>query len=202
MILPHTQAHLAGPLAAFAARMAATAHLPDDQLQMRPRSILGQAKPIARQLRPAPRLSRQYARELSTQVARDRRLSPRCAGLAAVLVAQAGKGTLANISRRYLAMVLQVSTRTVARLLAELRAFGYIATTHRLGTLGQTIGLRIELLDPLLPYFDRAVTELSPLVTSTILTLKKESLQNVGLLNFHVGGLRRPAIVPIPLAAG
>ena len=85
-----------------------------------------------------------------------------------MLVAQAGKGTLATISRRYLAMVLQVSTRTVARLLAELRAYGYIATTHRLGTLGQTIGLRVELLDPLLPCFDQAVTELSPLVIPKI----------------------------------
>ena len=168
MILPHTQAHLAGPLAAFAARMAATAHLPDDQLQVRPRSVLGPSRPLPRQLRPPPRPSRQFARELSTQVARDRRLSPRCAALAAVLVAQAGKGTLASISRRYLAMVLQVSTRTVARLLAELRAYGYIATTHRLGTLGQTIGLQVELLDPLLPYFDRAVTELSPLVIPEI----------------------------------
>ena len=168
MILPHTQAHLAGPLAAFAARMAATAHLPDDQLRVRPRSVLGPSRPLPRQLRPPPRPSRQFARELSTQVARDRRLSPRCAALAAVLVAQAGKGTLASISRRYLAMVLQVSTRTVARLLAELRAYGYIATTHRLGTLGQTIGLRVELLDPLLPYFDRAVTELSPLVIPKI----------------------------------
>ena len=165
MILPHTQAHLAGPLAAFAARMAATAHLPDDQLQVRPRSVLGPSRPLPRQLRPAPRPSRQYARELSTQVARDRRLSPRCAALAAVLVAQAGKGTLATISRRYLAMVLQVSTRTVARLLAELRAYGYIATTHRLGTLGQTIGLRVELLDPLLPFWEReAVTAVSPLI--------------------------------------
>ncbi len=148
--------------------MAATAHLPDDQLRVRPGRVLGPSRPIARQLRPPPRPSRQFARELSTQVARDRRLSPRCAALAAVLVAQAGKGTLASISRRYLAMVLQVSTRTVARLLAELRAYGYIATTHRLGTLGQTIGLRVELLDPLLPYFDRAVTELSPLVIPKI----------------------------------
>ena len=169
MILPHTQAHLAGPLAAFAARMAATAHLPDDQLQVRPRSVLGPSRPLPRQLRPPPRPSRQFARELSTQVARDRRLSPRCAALAAVLVAQAGKGTLASISRRYLAMVLQVSTRTVARLLAELRAYGYIATTHRLGTLGQTIGLRVELLDPLLPFWEReGVTVVSPLVIPKI----------------------------------
>ena len=162
------QPHIETQLAAFAARMAATAHLPDDQLCWRPERAAGPSRPIARQLRPVPRSSRQYARELSTQVARDRRLSPRCAALATVLVAQAGKGTLASISRRYLAMVLQVSTRTVARLLAELRAYGYIATTHRLGSLGQTIGLRVELLDPLLPYFDRAVTELSPLVIPKI----------------------------------
>ena len=88
-----------------------------------------------------------------------------------MLVAQAGKGTLATISRRYLAMVLQVSTRTVARLLAELRAYGYIATTHRLGSLGQTIGLRVELLDPLLPFWDcEAVTVVSPPIKAQILT--------------------------------
>jgi len=173
MIIPHTQAHLAGPLAAFAARMAATAHLPDDQLHWRPERAAGPSRPIARQLRPAPRSSRQFAHQLSTQVARDRRLSPRCAALATVLVAQAGKGTLANVTRAYLARALQVSVRTVARLLSELREHGYVVTSHRLGSLGQTTGLKVELLDPLLPYWqgtgDTAVTPIKVQILTNLL---------------------------------
>jgi hypothetical protein len=47
-----------------------------------------------------------------------------------------------------------VSGRTVARLLAQLRAFGYIATRQTIGAHGETTGLRVALLDPLLPYWE------------------------------------------------
>jgi hypothetical protein len=47
-----------------------------------------------------------------------------------------------------------VSGRTVARLLAQLRAFGYIATRQTIGAHGETTGLRVALLDSLLPYWE------------------------------------------------
>ena len=52
-----------------------------------------------------------------------------------------------------------MSERTVARLLAQLRASGYVATRHTIGARGETTGLRVELLDPLLPYWE---TDQSP----------------------------------------
>src|SRR5215213_4513049 len=94
--------------------------------------------------------------------------SPSATGLAVLLVAVAGKGGHADLTRGYLAARLGVSGRTVARLLAQLRAFGYIATRQTVGTHGETTGLRVALPDPLMPYWEadqppaeQGVTELA-----------------------------------------
>src|SRR5215208_6190299 len=163
MIVPNQHRHLTGALSAFAARMAASASLPLEQLRLTPlRRQPGPPKPLARQNRPAPAPSRQFLRAMSTQVARDRRLSPSATGLAVLLVAVAGKGGHVDLTRGYLAARLGVSERTVARLLAQLRALGYIVTRQTIGAYGETTGLRVALLDPLLPYWE-GVTEPSPL---------------------------------------
>ena len=91
---------------------------------------------------------------MSTQVARDRRLSSSATCLVVLLVAVAGKGGHVDLTRGYLAARLGVSERTVARLLAQLRGLGYIATRQTIGTYGETTGLRVALLDPLLPYWE------------------------------------------------
>src|SRR4051812_34305739 len=111
---------------------------------------------------------------MSTQVARDRRLSPSAVSLAVLLVAMAGKGSHVDLTRGYLAAKLGVTERTVARLLAQLRALGYIATRQTIGVLGETTGLRVALLDSLLPYWEadqppaeqEGVTELAGLQES------------------------------------
>src|SRR3954449_5453354 len=155
MIIPNQHRHLTGALAAFAVRMAASASLPVEQLRLTPlRRQAGSPKIPPRQHRPAPPPSRQFVRAMATQVARDQRLSPRAAGLAVLLVAVAGKGSHVDLTRGYLAAKLGVSERTVARLLAQLRAFGYVATRQTIGVLGETTGLRVTLLDPLLPYWE------------------------------------------------
>jgi hypothetical protein len=172
MIIPNQHRHLTGALSAFAVRMAASASLPLEQLRLTPlRRQPGPPKIPPRQDRPAPAPSRQFLRAMSTQVARDQRLSPRAAGLAVLLVAVAGKGSHVDLTRGYLAARLGVSERTVARLLAQLRALGYVATRQTIGVLGETTGLRVALLDPLLPYWEgdqppteqEGVTELSRL---------------------------------------
>src|SRR5215208_1695266 len=169
MIVPNQHRHLTGALSAFAARMAASASLPLEQLRLTPlRRQPGPPKPLPRQGRPAPAPSRQFLRAMSTQVARDRRLSPSATCLAVLLVAVAGTGGHADLTRGYLAARLGVSGRTVARLLAQLRACGYIATRQTIGVRGETTGLRVALLDPLLPYWEadqpsseQGVTELA-----------------------------------------
>ena len=136
MIIPNQHRHLTGALSAFAVRMAASASLPVEQLRLTPlRRQPGPPKIPPRQNRPAPPPSRQFVRAMSTQVARDRRLSPRAAGLAVLLVAVAGKGSHVDLTRGYLAARLGVSERTVARLLAQLRSLGYIATRQTIGAL-------------------------------------------------------------------
>src|SRR3954453_6918717 len=172
MIIPNQHRHLTGALSAFAARMAASASLPVEQIRLTPlRRQPGPPSP--RQNRPAPAPSRQFVRAMSTQVARDQRLSPSATCLVVLLVAVAGKGSHVDLTRGYLSARLGVSERTVARLLAQLRALGYIATRQTIGAYGETTGLRVALLDPLLPYWEadqqqplvkqEGVTELSAL---------------------------------------
>src|SRR4051794_31627222 len=168
MVIPNQHRHLTGALSAFAVRLAASASLPVEQLLLTPlRRQPGPPKPLARQNRPAPARSRQFLRAMSTQVARDRRLSPSATCLVVLLVAVAGKGSHVDLTRGYLSARLGVSERTVARLLAQLRALGYIATRQTIGMRGETTGLRVELLGPLLPYWEadqqQGVTEPSRL---------------------------------------
>src|SRR4051794_26026441 len=175
MTIPHQHRHLTGALSAFAVRMAASASLPVEQLRLTPfRRQPGPPKLLPRQGRPAPSSSRQFLRAMSTQVARDRRLSPSATCLVVLLVAVAGRGSHADLTRGYLSARLGVSERTVARLLAQLRALGYVATRQTIGVLGETTGLRVALLDPLLPYWEgdppsadqQGVTELAGLQES------------------------------------
>src|SRR3954454_5102195 len=175
MIVPNQHRHLTGALSAFALRMAASASLPVEQLRLTPlRRQASPPKVPPRQSRPAPTPSRQFLRAMSTQVARDRWLSPSATCLVVLLVAVAGKGSNVDLTRGYLAAKLGVSERTVARLLAQLRCCGYIATRQTIGAYGETTGLRIALLDPVLPFWEgdppsadqQGVTELSGLQES------------------------------------
>src|SRR3954465_590698 len=163
MIIPNQHRHLTGALSAFAVRMAASASLPVEQLRLMPlRRQPGPPKIPARQSRPAPPLSRQFVRAMSTQVARDRRLSPSATCLVVLLVAVAGKSSHVDLTRGHLSAKLGVSERTVARLLAQLRSLGYISTRQTMGAHGETTGLRVTLLDPLLPFWAGLTHVISP----------------------------------------
>ena len=91
---------------------------------------------------------------MATQAPRDQRLTPSARALACLIVAVAGKADYVDLTRGYLSSRLGVSERTTARLLAQLRAYGYIATRQTVGNFGETTGLRVELLDALLPYWE------------------------------------------------
>jgi hypothetical protein len=134
---------IAASLSAFATRFAATADLPF----WTPRP----PRRMPRSGRPEPRMTRQYTQAMSTLFARDQRLGRAAMVIAPLLVAQAGGGSVANVTRTYLARQLGYSDRTIARGLAELRAAGYIRTEHRIGPIGECLGLRCWLLPPLFP---------------------------------------------------
>ena len=189
MTIPRQYEHLAGPLARFATRLAATASMTDEQLRLPLRRPPTAPRPMPRQSRPAPPASRQFLRAMSTQVLRDQRLTPSARALAVLIVAIAGKAGHVDVTRGYFADRLGVSERTVARLLAQLRAHGYIATARTIGMFGETTGLRVELLGALLPYWE---TDQPPVVGEgvTALTWQQELTSNQDL-----GGL--PARYPV-----
>ena len=109
---------------------------------------------MPRQSRPAPPQSRQFVKHMATQVLRDQRLTPSARAMAGLIVALAGKADHVDLTRGYLSSRLGVSDRTTARLLAQLRTYGYIATRQTIGQYGETTGLRVELLAGLLPYWE------------------------------------------------
>jgi hypothetical protein len=168
MMIPHQYERLRGALSVFAARFAESATMSPEQLRLplrrQPRSMPRQGR-----LEPAP--SRQFVRAMATKVARDRRLAPRAAALATLIVAIAGRAGRVDVTRGYFAAKLGASERTVARLLAQLRACGYVRTVQTIGQYGETTGLRIQLLDALLPYWEAepvevGVTNVTPLQES------------------------------------
>jgi hypothetical protein len=169
MLNPHIEASLS----AFKARLAATADLPF----WTPRP----PRRMPRSGRPEPRMTRQYTQAMSTLFARDQRLGRAAVALAVLLAAQAGGKGHADVTRTYLARTLGSSGRTVARGLAELRACGYVRTEHRLGRLGQTVGLRCHLGATLLPYWECEgdMSGMSPLVKPQDIKAQGRGLQEV-----------------------
>jgi hypothetical protein len=161
-------AQAAAGLERFRAAFAASAYLPDEELRPGKRNLAQPCatsrQPRARDARPAPALSRQHLRDMSTRPLRDQRLSNGAARLAGFLVALGGHWRWCEITRARLAGVFGVSRRTIARWLQELREHGYIATSHTLTARGATAGLLVRLLPSLLAYyvFEGGVTNEAP----------------------------------------
>lgn len=158
MMIPQQHEHLRGALSRFAGRMAASvaanANLTAEQLRLPLRRPPTASRPAPRASRPAPPQSRQFLRQMSTAVLRDQRLTPSARTLAGLIVALVGRAVHVDLTRGYLQARLGVSERTTARMLAQLRAYGYIATRWTIGAYGETTGLRVELLDALLPFWE------------------------------------------------
>src|SRR5687767_9108768 len=137
----------------FRQAFAASRDLPDEVLlARRPQQLRlppPPRAPRARDKRPAPPPSRQYMRATSTRVLLDQRLTPNAARLAGLIVAFAGGRGQAETTKAILARRLGLHPRTIGRLLAELRAYGYIACETTTNRRGSVTGLRIWVLFPL-----------------------------------------------------
>lgn len=177
MFLPARYAHLEGELLAFRARLEATKNMSEEELlrslrakqarqQQQAAAQAGprpERRPPAREARPAPEPSRQYAKGIATAVARDHRLTKGAGDLAILLVALAGRDGFVDLTKGHLAARLGRSERTIQRWLGDLRELGYIGTLQLVNGRGATTGLRIWLLPRLLPYWQQGATKLSPL---------------------------------------
>ncbi len=107
----------------------------------------------ARWHRPEPRPSIQYAGHMSTEAARDRRLTPQAKAVLQVLRARCGHGIQTATCKTTLAHIMGVCTRSIGRYIAELNRFGYIEARVRRGTGGLYTGLVLTITEKVLPAF-------------------------------------------------
>ncbi|MEN1678296.1 MAG: hypothetical protein AAGJ46_01790 [Planctomycetota bacterium] len=105
---------------------------------------------------PPPTPSRQFCKPMATTAARDDRLTPQSKALLQVLVARAGRGRSTDATKTTLGRVLSRCPRSIQRYLRELVALGYIRTqTIKSRRTGFYVGLRVSVMDRVLPFFSR-----------------------------------------------
>lgn len=109
----------------------------------------------ARWFRPEPRPSIQYAGHMSTEAARDRRLTGQSKALLQILRARCGTGTHTATCKTTLAHIMGVSVRSIGRYLHELKRFGYLDLAVRHGRSGLHIGILAAITQKVLPCFRR-----------------------------------------------
>ena len=107
-----------------------------------------QAPTPHRHERPAPRQSKQFSKCMSTQAARDDRLTPQSKALLQVLVARTGRGRFTDTTKTTLGITMSRCPRSIQRYLQELIQFGYIRTqTRKSRRTGFFIGLRVWIMN-------------------------------------------------------
>lgn len=112
------------------------------------------AAPPHRHMRTPPRETKQFSKPMSTQAARDDRLTPQSKALLQVLVARSGKGRFTDTTKTTLGIVLNRCPRSIQRYVQELIKFGYIRTQVRKSRrTGFFIGLRIWIMNSVLPFY-------------------------------------------------
>ncbi len=100
---------------------------------------------------------------MSTQAARDDRLTPQSKALLQVLVARTGKGRSTDATKTTLGIIMNRCPRSVQRYVQELVKFGYIRTQIRKSRrTGFFVGLRIWIMNSVLPFFAQKNTNYEP----------------------------------------
>jgi len=114
------------------------------------------AAPPHRHLRAAPRQTKQFSKSMSTQAARDDRLTPQSKALLQVLVARTGRGRSTDTTKTTLGIIMNRCPRSIQRYVQELTKFGYIRTQVRKSRrTGFFIGLRIWIMNGVMPFFQQ-----------------------------------------------
>lgn len=107
-----------------------------------------------RHLRSAPRSTKQFSKQMSTQAARDDRLTPQSKALLQVIVARTGQGRSTDTTKTTLGAIVNRCPRSIQRYIGELVKFGYIRTqTIKSRKTGFYIGMRIWIMNSVLPFF-------------------------------------------------
>ena len=117
-------------------------------------SKYNQAAPPHRHDRAAPQHTKQFSKPMSTQAARDDRLTPQSKALLQVIVARTGKGRFTDTTKTTLGKIMNRCPRSIQRYVQELVKFGYIRTqTRKSRRTGFFIGMRIWIMNSVLPFF-------------------------------------------------
>jgi len=107
-----------------------------------------------RHLRGAPRASKQFAKPMATQAARDDRLTPQSKALLQVIVARTGRGRVTDTTKTTLGRIMNRCPRSIQRYVRELVKFGYIRTqTIKSRRTRFYVGLRIWIMNSVLPFW-------------------------------------------------
>lgn len=113
--------------------------------------------------RAVPRSSKQFSKSMSTQAARDDRLTPQSKALLQVLVARTGRGRFTDTTKTTLGIIMNRCPRSIQRYVQELIKFGYIRTQVRKSRrTGFFIGLRVWVMNSVLPFFAQTNTNYEP----------------------------------------
>lgn len=113
--------------------------------------------------RPGPRISKQYSKPMSTQAARDDRLTPQSKALLQVLVARTGRGQYTDTTKTTLGVIMNRCPRSIQRYVQELIKFGYIRTqTRKSRRTGFFIGLRVWIMNSVRPFYAHQDTNYDP----------------------------------------
>lgn len=133
------------------------------------------AKPPHRHQRAAPLSTKQFSKPMSTQAARDDRLTPQSKALLQVLVARTGRGRSTDTTKTTLAKIMNRCPRSIQRYLQELVKFGYIRTQARKSRrTGFYIGLRVWLMNSVLPFFKQEDDNYEPAKWLDLVTSRRK----------------------------
>lgn len=120
-------------------------------------------RPPHRHERAAPRSTKQFSKQMSTQASRDDRLTPQSKALLHVLVARTGKGRSTDTTKTTLGAVMNRCPRSIQRYIQELIQFGYIRTqTIKSRRTGFFVGMRIWIMNSVLPFFAKKDSNYDP----------------------------------------
>ncbi len=127
------------------------------------RSVGTKAKPALRHSRPPPGKTKQFAKPMSTEAARDDRLTPQSKALLQIITARTGQGRSTDTTKTTLGAIMSRHARSIQRYIQELIKFGYIRTqTIKSRRTGYYIGLRIWIMDKVLPFYKETSEHYDP----------------------------------------
>lgn len=117
-------------------------------------SKFNKARTPHRHSRLGPQSTKQYSKPMSTQAARDDRLTPQSKALLQLIVARTGRGRSTDTTKTTLGILLNRCPRSIQRYIAELIKFGYIRTqVLKSRRTGFFVGMRIWIMNSVLPYY-------------------------------------------------